>query len=73
MSGQWLAQEVSDIEVHAVPLDDVIVHEFSTACPCGPRARTIPREGRPDGSVYTHHSVDGREFSEPDFGTGGGA
>lgn len=70
MSGQWLAQEVSDTEVHAVPLDDTIVHEFSPGCPCGPGARVIPRAGRPDGWVYTHHSVDGREFNEPDHGTG---
>lgn len=70
MSGQWLAQEVSDTEVHAVPLDDVIVHEFAPDCLCGPRSRCIPREGRADGWTYTHHSVDGREFNEPDY-TGG--
>lgn len=71
MSGQWLAREVSDTEVHAVPLDDVIVHEFTTDCPCGPRPRCIPREGRPDGWVHTHHSADGREFNEPDHNRGG--
>jgi hypothetical protein len=70
VSGQWLAQRVSGTEVHTVPLDDEIVHEFSTDCPCGPRARCIPREGRADGWTYTHHSVDGREFNEPDHGTG---
>ncbi|MFF8482308.1 hypothetical protein [Streptomyces antibioticus] len=69
MSGQWLAQEVSDTAVHVVPLDDLIVHTFSKACPCGPRSRVIPREGRPDGRVHTHHSLDGREFEEPDFAT----
>ena len=73
MSGQWLAQEVSDTEVHAVPLDDEIVHDFSEECPCGPRKRMIPREGRPDGWVYTHHSLDGREFSEPDHDGGDNA
>lgn len=66
MSGQWLAREVSDTAVHAVPLDDLIVHDFSEDCPCGPRARTIPRDGRPDGWIYTHHSLDSRELSEPD-------
>jgi hypothetical protein len=71
MSGQWLAQEVSDTAVHTVPLDDVIVHDFSEACPCGPRSRVIPREGRPDGWVYTHHSLDGRELNEPDYRPGG--
>ena len=70
MSGQWLAQEVSDTEVHTVPLDDAIVHEFAPDCPCGPSPRVIPREGRPDGWVYTHHRVDGREFNEPDYRTG---
>ncbi|MDX3520707.1 hypothetical protein [Streptomyces scabiei] len=69
MSGQWLAQEVSDTAVHTVPLDDVIVHDFAADCPCGPTARPIPREGRPDGWVHTHHSLDGREFNEPDHQT----
>jgi hypothetical protein len=67
VSGQWLAKETSDTAVHVVPLDDVTVHEFSEDCPCGPHARIVPCEGRSAGWVHTHHSVDGREFSEPDY------
>ena len=67
MGRQWLAQDTSGTAVHAVPLDDVIVHDFSEDCPCGPRPRRIPRDGRPDGWTFTHHSLDGREFNEPDY------
>lgn len=73
MSGQWLAKEVSDTTVHAVPLDDLIVHDFSEDFPCGPGARTISRDGRPDGWIYTHHSLDGRELNEPDRDEGDNA
>ena len=67
MSGQWLGQETNDTTFHVVPLDDLIVHDFSENCPCGPRPRRIPRDGRPDAWTYTHHSLDGREFNEPDY------
>lgn len=47
---------------------DVIEHEISADCICGPTA--VPVE-RPDGSVgwqYVHHSLDGRELRETSDG-----
>ncbi|MFI8351339.1 hypothetical protein [Streptomyces sp. NPDC085596] len=68
MTRQWLGQQVSDTDFHVVPLDDLLVHDFSQTCACGPRSRVIVREG-PDGWVHTHHSLDGRELNEFDYGT----
>jgi len=36
-------------------------------CPCGPRTTPVERD---DGSIswlITHHSLDGRELTEPDY------
>jgi len=53
--------------VHTVPINDLIEHlTDGSQCPCGPE--TIPVECD-DGSmnyVILHHSLDGREHSEPD-------
>ncbi|MFG3051894.1 hypothetical protein ACGFZP_13215 [Kitasatospora sp. NPDC048239] len=62
--GPWMVVQSTDAEVHAYPLDDLIVHDLHDACPCGPRQRT---EQSADGSqmwVVTHHSLDGRERHE---------
>lgn len=69
--GHLLAQQVDPDTAHVVPLDDVIVHDFGPACPCGPTPRP---EARPDGTygwVVVHHSLDGREQHEPDYGAAG--
>ncbi|MCU1591583.1 MAG: hypothetical protein JWP11_2839 [Frankiales bacterium] len=45
-------------------MSDLIKHDISEDCVCGPTA--VPVE-RPDGSVvwnYVHHSLDGREQRE---------
>ncbi len=49
------------------PLGDLIEHDVDgeDRCVCGP---TVEPAKRPDGSVgwvYVHHSLDGRERSEP--------
>lgn len=54
--------------MHVLPVNDLIEHDNSGAieCPCGPTTEPVPR---PDGSfgwLVTHHSLDGRELSEPD-------
>lgn len=67
MSGQWLTQQTSPIDVHVLPLDDVIVHDHNDSCPCGPEARIGPRNNGVDGWIHTHHSLDGREFTEPGY------
>ncbi|GAA0705277.1 hypothetical protein GCM10010193_70440 [Kitasatospora atroaurantiaca] len=66
--GQWLAEQTDERTVHCVPLDDAVSHDLTDDCPCGPRSR--PEECR-DGStgwVVIHHSLDGRELTEPDHG-----
>lgn len=57
----------SDINppVHVVPTSDQIEHDLGDTCACGP---TVEPVGRADGStgwIVTHHSLDGRESSEP--------
>jgi hypothetical protein len=50
--------------VHVIPMDDLIEHELSDDCPCGPQQMI---EIRPDGSmgwVTSHPSLDGRELHE---------
>lgn len=46
--------------IHVFPLDDLIDHvtDDPESCLCGPTVS----EG-----VVKHHSLDGREFSEPDY------
>lgn len=45
--------------LHVVPPGDYIDHETTPDCICGPRI-----EERAAGRIYTHHSLDGREFRE---------
>ena len=46
-------------EVHVLPVADIVTHEETTDCPCGP---TI--QERDDGRIVVHHSLDGREKRE---------
>jgi hypothetical protein len=52
--------------VHTYPVGDLIEHETEgDGCVCGPTAEPVKRD---DGSVgwhMLHHSLDGRELSEP--------
>jgi hypothetical protein len=72
MGGQWLTQQTADDVVHAIPLDDEIVHDHADTCPCGPTARPTPMRGDATGWIVTHHSLDGRELDEPDYRQAGG-
>lgn len=50
--------------LHVLPVADLIDHDTSDDCPCGPTTEPVPR---PDGSMgwlITHHSLDGREAHE---------
>lgn len=52
------------VYVHVAPLSDVVEHEDSDTCPCGP---TLQEETRADGTsawLVVHHSLDGREETE---------
>ena len=55
---------------HVVPVNDLIAHELTDDCPCGPAFEKVPPhpsapEGQPDGWVTVHHALDGRELVEP--------
>jgi hypothetical protein len=51
-------------EAHVTPIADLIEHESSENCVCGPEIKPLKRS---DGSivyVYLHHALDGRKDSE---------
>lgn len=52
---------------HVLPVNDLIEHERNDECVCGPRVEPVERNGVP-GELIVHHSLDGRELSEPDRG-----
>lgn len=57
--------------IHVLPRRDVMDHEETHDCPCGPRVEWIdPDTGLayPGGPVVIHHSLDGREAKESDRG-----
>lgn len=54
---------VGDI-IHVHPVNDLIPHELTDECVCGPRTEIEMREGRRDKHIYVHASLDGREHRE---------
>jgi hypothetical protein len=54
----WLVYNV----IHVVPEDDLVGHVLLSTCVCGPDLSDKSEAGM----MYTHHSLDGRELSEPD-------
>jgi hypothetical protein len=50
--------------VHVHPVDDLIEHELTDECPCGPESRREVLEDGSDGWLVVHHSLDGREKTE---------
>lgn len=46
---------------HVIPCGDLVEHVTDPDCPCGPTTELIQRDGRPDGYVYAHHALDGRQ------------
>ncbi len=51
--------------VHVMPVNDLIEHVFED-CPCGPTTEPVMRDDGSNGWLVTHHSLDGRELTEPD-------
>jgi hypothetical protein len=49
---------------HIVPAGDLIEHETSDACVCGPTSNPVRRADGSFGWVVVHHSLDGREQAE---------
>lgn len=56
-------------DVHVFPTGDVIEHvvDGGSDCPCGPTTEPVPRADGSMGWLILHHSLDGREFAEPDY------
>jgi hypothetical protein len=50
--------------VHVEPVNDLIEHEDSEDCWCGPRVEAVFRDDGSNGWLITHHSLDGRERNE---------
>lgn len=50
--------------IHVEPVGDLIDHEDSDECPCGPDIECVPNPDGSDGWLITHHSLDGRERFE---------
>ncbi|OIH82000.1 hypothetical protein BLJ79_21540 [Arthrobacter sp. UCD-GKA] len=52
-------------EAHVIPMNDEVPHVEAPECVCGPAPELIER---PNGDAWliTHHSLDGRERTEPD-------
>lgn len=54
------------MNVHVLPVDDLVEHdETGECCPCGPDTEPVERDDGSIGWLITHHSLDGREHSEP--------
>jgi len=50
--------------VHVTPRNDIVWHVTTEDCVCGPEVEHVPNSDGPDGWLYTHHSLDGREANE---------
>lgn len=55
---------VDSSDVHVTPTADLVVHNSTSECCCGPTCEPVKREDGSVGYVYTHHSLDGREAHE---------
>jgi len=54
-------------EIHVLPLNDLIDHGVED-CICGTTTEPCPREDGSMGWLVIHHSLDGRENQDPDYG-----
>ncbi|QKW15366.1 hypothetical protein [Verrucosispora sp. NA02020] len=52
-------------DLHVTPTGDLIAHDTTGDCPCGPQVERVARDDGPDGWLHIHHSLDGRERKEP--------
>jgi len=47
--------------LHVIPNGDLVDHESTPDCPCGPTSDPVERADGSVGWVHVHHSLDGRE------------
>lgn len=52
------------MSLHVLPRNDLIEHEMSSLCPCGPHMKWGDESGNYDEPLIVHNSLDGRELSE---------
>jgi hypothetical protein len=52
---------VADGDHHVVPVDDLVEHDDSEDCVCGPTTEPVKREDGSMGWLVVHHALDGRE------------
>lgn len=58
-------REAGTPNVHTYPFNDVVLHDCSVRCPCGPRWEALWNPAlRSVVWQFVHHSADGREASE---------
>jgi hypothetical protein len=51
-------------DLHVLPVDDLVDHEDTDTCPCGPTTIAVERDDGSIGWVISHHALDGREHRE---------
>lgn len=61
----WCTEQVSDLEIHVYPIDDLVSHDVAegdeNTCVCGTSVECLPQPDEPDVWMFTHHALDGRE------------
>ncbi len=58
----WRTTQVpSEGAVHVHPLKDLVQHELTDDCVCGPRTELHKGSGKPDLYAFIHHALDGRK------------
>lgn len=55
---------MSDDDFHVYPVNDLVEHDRTGECICGPETQPVERDDGSLGYVIVHHSLDGRELSE---------
>lgn len=58
---RWTMLIDADMARHVLPVADLIDHELSEHCVCGPLSGLYPQPGQPDLHTFRHWSLDGRE------------
>ena len=56
---------MADRELHVLPVRDIVEHDASEGCICGPSLKVYPHDSSHGYVwVYAHHSLDRREVKE---------
>lgn len=66
MAGEWFrsgwrATSTEDGVAHVLPIGDLVPHDLTDDCICGPKVEITIHTHGPDGHLITHHALDGRE------------